>query len=120
MRDIRSQLPDLMPDLEQSDLDAMRLGVAHSLSRYKLKFSADKVDTMIVQAINLLDELDKEINTFAMRVKVSLKYSFKYSSQYLTHTNRNGTDGTSQRCKRLSTGPWSTPKWSSLQETVRT
>jgi hypothetical protein len=38
-------------------------------SRYKLKFSPDKVDTMIVQAIGLLDDLDKEINTYAMRVK---------------------------------------------------
>jgi len=41
------------------DLRTMRLGLSHSLSRYKLKFSADKVDTMIVQAIGLLDELDK-------------------------------------------------------------
>ena len=39
--------------------------------RYKLKFSPDKVDTMIVQAIALLDDLDKEINIYAMRVKVS-------------------------------------------------
>ena len=30
---------------------AFSLGLAHSLSRYKLKFSPDKVDTMIVQAI---------------------------------------------------------------------
>ena len=29
----------------------MALGLSHSLSRYKLKFSPDKVDTMIVQAI---------------------------------------------------------------------
>ena len=28
---------------------------------------------MIVQAIALLDDLDKEINIYAMRVKVSLK-----------------------------------------------
>ncbi len=28
-----------------------------------------QVDTMIVQAIGLLDELDKEINTYAMRVR---------------------------------------------------
>ena len=28
---------------------AMELGLAHSLSRYKLKFSPDKIDTMIVQ-----------------------------------------------------------------------
>ena len=39
------------------------------MSRHKLKFSPDKVDTMIVQAIALLDDLDKELNTYAMRVK---------------------------------------------------
>ena len=47
----------------------MALGLSHSLARYKLKFSPDKIDTMIVQAIALLDDLDKELNTYAMRVK---------------------------------------------------
>lgn len=47
----------------------MKLGLSHSLCRYKLKFSPDKVDTMIIQAIALLDELDKELNTYAMRVR---------------------------------------------------
>ena len=37
--------------LPQSELDNMALGLSHSLSRYKLKFSPDKVDTMIIQAI---------------------------------------------------------------------
>lgn len=69
MRGIRSQLSSLVDGLEENQLRAMMLGLGHSLSRYKLKFSADKVDTMIVQAIGLLDELDKEINTYAMRVK---------------------------------------------------
>jgi len=79
-RGIRCYLDELMEDGEDSgdgdgpaisgsDLTAMRLGLSHSLSRYKLKFSADKVDTMVIQAIGLLDELDKEINTYAMRVK---------------------------------------------------
>jgi len=45
-------------------------------SRFKLKFSPDKVDTMVVQAIALLDDLDKEINIYAMRVKVC---SYLYS-----------------------------------------
>ena len=40
-----------------------------SLSRYKLKFSPDKVDTMIVQAISLLDDLDKELNNYIMRAR---------------------------------------------------
>jgi len=39
------------------------------MSRHKLKFSADKVDSMIIQAIKLLDDLDKELNVYAMRTK---------------------------------------------------
>jgi nucleolar protein 58 len=68
-RGIREQLESLITGLSHSDLNAMSLGLSHSLSRYKLKFSPDKVDTMIVQAIALLDDLDKELNIYAMRVK---------------------------------------------------
>ncbi|EJF63045.1 Nop-domain-containing protein [Dichomitus squalens] len=66
---IRSQLTALLDGLDPKDLATMSLGLSHSLSRFKLKFSPDKVDTMIVQAIALLDDLDKEINIYAMRVK---------------------------------------------------
>lgn len=70
MRGIRSQLSSLLQEVSQEkDLQNMSLGLSHSLSRYKLKFSPDKVDTMIVQAITLLDDLDKELNIYAMRVK---------------------------------------------------
>lgn len=69
MRGIRSQMTSLIDGLDESALRAMQLGLGHTLSRYKLKFSPDKVDVMIVQAIGLLDDLDKEINTYAMRVK---------------------------------------------------
>ncbi|KAJ2679646.1 Nucleolar protein 58 [Coemansia spiralis] len=68
-RGIRNQIESLLTGVSASDMAAMELGLSHSLSRYKLKFSPDKVDTMIVQAISLLDDLDKEINTYAMRVK---------------------------------------------------
>ena len=50
-------------------MTAMSLGLAHSLSRYKLKFSPDKIDTMIVQAVSLLDDLDKELNNYIMRTR---------------------------------------------------
>lgn len=74
-RGIRCYLDELLEDAGDvgaasgSDIRAMQLGLSHSLSRYKLKFSADKVDTMVIQAVGLLDELDKEINNYAMRVK---------------------------------------------------
>ncbi|KAM0868965.1 hypothetical protein ACQ4PT_040976 [Festuca glaucescens] len=69
MRGLRSQLTELMSGLAEHDLGPMSLGLSHSLSRYKLKFSPEKVDTMIIQAIGLLDDLDKELNTYAMRVR---------------------------------------------------
>lgn len=72
-RGIRAHMDTLLggneDGLSAEDIRAMQLGLSHSLSRYKLKFSADKVDTMVIQAVGLLDELDKEINTYAMRVK---------------------------------------------------
>ena len=68
-RAIREHLPSLIPGLLPEDISTMSLGLSHSLSRHKLKFSPDKVDTMIIQAIALLDDLDKELNTYAMRVK---------------------------------------------------
>ncbi|CAG9767818.1 unnamed protein product [Ceutorhynchus assimilis] len=45
------------------------LDLAHSLSRYKLTFSLDKVDTMIVQAVSLLGDLDKELDNYTMRCR---------------------------------------------------
>ncbi|TYG47064.1 hypothetical protein ES288_D11G308000v1 [Gossypium darwinii] len=69
LRGVRTQLTELISGLGAQDLAPMSLGLSHSLSRYKLKFSADKVDTMIVQAIGLLDDLDKELNTYAMRIR---------------------------------------------------
>ncbi|PLW05328.1 hypothetical protein PCASD_25598 [Puccinia coronata f. sp. avenae] len=62
-RGIRSQLAPLLGDynVDESDLNTMNLGLSHSLSRFKLKNTqTDKVDTMIVQAIALLDDLDRK------------------------------------------------------------
>ncbi|KAI1068635.1 hypothetical protein LB507_006447, partial [Fusarium sp. FIESC RH6] len=68
-RGIRGQLANLIPGLVEENFDRMALGLSHSMSRHKLKFSADKVDSMIIQAIKLLDDLDKELNVYAMRTK---------------------------------------------------
>ena len=54
------------------------------ICRYKLKFSPDKVDTMIVQAISLLDDLDKELNTYAMRVREWYGWHFPEMGKIVT------------------------------------
>jgi nucleolar protein 58 len=45
------------------------VGLSHNYYRYKLKFSVDKVDVMVIQAVGLLDDLDKELNNYAMRLR---------------------------------------------------
>lgn len=83
-RGIRNQLQTLISGLGSHDLVPMSLGLSHSLSRYKLKFSPDKVDTMIVQAIGLLDDIDKELNTYAMRVREWYGWHFPEMGKIVT------------------------------------
>ena len=83
-RAIRTHMSSLIPELVPSDLHQMSLGLSHSLSRHKLKFSPDKIDTMIVQAIGLLDDLDKELNTYSMRVKEWYGWHFPEMGKIVT------------------------------------
>jgi nucleolar protein 58 len=69
MRNIRDQVTSLIEGLTDKNMLQMSLGLAHTLNRHLLKFSADKIDVMVIQAIGLLDDLDKELNIYAMRVK---------------------------------------------------
>lgn len=62
----------------------MSLGLAHGASRFKLSFSSDKVDTMIVQAIHLLEEIDKEMNNYAMRLREWFGWHFPEVCKILT------------------------------------
>lgn len=83
-RAVKEYLPDLLPGLTDGDLNKMSLGLAHSIGRHKLKFSADKVDVMIIQAIALLDDLDKELNTYAMRCKEWYGWHFPELAKIVT------------------------------------
>jgi nucleolar protein 58 len=74
----------LIPELAPADLQQMSLGLSHSLSRHKLKFSPDKIDTMVVQAIGLLDDLDKELNTYSMRVREWFGWHFPEMGKIVT------------------------------------
>lgn len=48
MRGVRSQLTELISGLGVQDLAPMSLGLSHSLSRFKLKFSPDKVISLVI------------------------------------------------------------------------
>ena len=46
--------------------------------------SVTQVDTMIIQAIGLLDDLDKELNTYAMRVREWYGWHFPELTKIVT------------------------------------
>lgn len=45
------------------------LNLSHKMSLYKLKFNSEKLDFMIIQSVNLLLDIDKDINLHCMRIR---------------------------------------------------
>ena len=85
MRCIRFQCQSLIKGIEDSaQFKQMQLGLAHSVSRYKLAFTSDKVDTMIIQAVSVLEDLDKELNNYAMRLKEWYSWHFPELAKIVT------------------------------------
>jgi nucleolar protein 56 len=52
-----------------ADVIKSQLGLGHSYSRMKCMFDVNRQDKPIVQSIALIDQLDKNINSFCMRIK---------------------------------------------------
>jgi len=76
LRGIRGHLTSFIKALKPGDLEKAQLGLSHSYSRSKVKFNVNRVDNMIIQSINLLDQTDKDLNTFAMRCKEWYSWHF--------------------------------------------
>ena len=77
-------MQSLLTGLDDQELKQMQLGLAHSISRYKLSFTSEKVDTMIIQAVSLLEDLDKELNNYAMRLREWYSWHFPELSKIIT------------------------------------
>uniref|UniRef100_A0A8B9C686 Nucleolar protein 56 n=1 Tax=Anser brachyrhynchus TaxID=132585 RepID=A0A8B9C686_9AVES len=76
LRGIRLHFHALVKGLTAQSASKAQLGLGHSYSRAKVKFNVNRVDNMIIQSISLLDQLDKDINTFSMRVREWYGYHF--------------------------------------------
>lgn len=66
---IRHHFPNLVKGFTWKSSAVAQLGLGHSYSRAKIKFNVHRTDTMIVHTIGLVDQLDKDINTFSMRLR---------------------------------------------------
>ncbi|KAF8951110.1 hypothetical protein BGZ52_000257, partial [Haplosporangium bisporale] len=76
VRGVRLFGDKLLKQLKEGDLERAQLGLGHSYSRGKVKFNVHRSDNMIIQAIALLDQMDKDVNTFAMRIREWYSWHF--------------------------------------------
>ena len=76
LRGVRLHCSGLISALRPGDVERAQLGLAHSYSRSKVKFDVNRADKHIIQSIAILDTLDKDINTFAMRVREWYSWHF--------------------------------------------
>ncbi|CAH8599926.1 unnamed protein product [Schistosoma mattheei] len=75
-RALRFYFPKYIKEFSHFDESKAQIGLGHSYSRAKVKFNIYRNDNMIIQSINLLDQLDKDVNNFCMRVKEWFSYHF--------------------------------------------
>jgi nucleolar protein 56 len=76
LRGIRTHFDKLVKGLTEKKSSKAQLGLGHAYSRAKVKFNVNKSDNMIIQSIALLDQLDKDVNLFSMRIREWYSYHF--------------------------------------------
>mmetsp|Transcript_63779 Transcript_63779/g.152081 ORF Transcript_63779/g.152081 Transcript_63779/m.152081 type:complete len:494 (+) Transcript_63779:35-1516(+) len=84
LRGCRTHFHKLIKGLAEVDMDKARLGLGHSYSRSKMQLDPNRQDKPIINTIALLDNLDKNINTFAMRVREWYAWHFPEITKIVT------------------------------------
>lgn len=76
IRGIRLHADKLIEGLTKQSITAAELSLGRTYSRAKVKFNVNRVDNMIIQSVSLIDQLDKDINTFFMRLREWYSYHY--------------------------------------------
>lgn len=69
IRGLRLHCDEYNDNVKKDDIRLAELGLAHAYSRAKVKFNLHGDDNMIISSSVLLQTLDKDLNTFAMRLR---------------------------------------------------
>ncbi|KAL1595635.1 Nucleolar protein 56 [Nothophoma quercina] len=83
LRGLRQHSGKLIKKLQPGDIDRSILGLGHAYSRAKVKFSVNKQDNHIIQAIATLDQVDKDLNQFCMRLRENYGWHFPELSKII-------------------------------------
>ncbi|KAF2869122.1 pre-rRNA processing nucleolar protein-like protein Sik1 [Massariosphaeria phaeospora] len=84
LRGLRQHGPKMIKKLQTGDTERATLGLAHAYSRAKVKFSVNKHDNHIIQAIATLDQIDKDLNQFSMRLRENYGWHFPELAKIVT------------------------------------
>lgn len=62
--------------ITQGKISQANLGLGHALARNQIKFDERKQDKTIINSFSLLEQMEKNLNTFAMRLKEGYSWHF--------------------------------------------
>lgn len=65
----RACAPELIRGFSPEHEAQLSLGLAHAFSRYRVKFGSGALDAMVIQAVSLVDDSEKELNTLSSRLR---------------------------------------------------
>ncbi|OAK95283.1 Nop-domain-containing protein [Phaeosphaeriaceae sp. SRC1lsM3a] len=88
LRGLRQHSGKLIKKLQPGDIDRSILGLGHAYSRAKVKFSVQKQDNHIIQAIATLDQIDKDLNQFCMRLRENYGWHFPELSKIVSNNDQ--------------------------------
>lgn len=88
LRGLRQHGQKLIKKLQPGDLERSILGLGHAYSRAKVKFSVQKHDNHIIQSIATLDQVDKDVNTFAMKLREQYGWHFPELSKIVSNNDQ--------------------------------
>lgn len=69
--------------VQEDDIIKAQLGLAHQYSRMKCMFDVNREDKPVIQSIALIDQLDKNINSYCMRIKEWFGWHFPELSKII-------------------------------------
>lgn len=74
----------ILLELEETDIYKAQLGLGHAFSRMQVQYDINRQDKSIIQAIAVIDQYDKDINTFSMRLKEWFSWHFPELQQIVS------------------------------------
>jgi len=83
IRGIKNFLVGYLVGVTNEGRAAAELGLGHSFSRSKVQYNVNRVDNMMIQSIASIDQMDKNLNMFSMRLREWYSYHFPELSKLI-------------------------------------